>query len=46
VGGRERKTTSSAGTGELSRNANVKKFINTTPRCHCELSAAEEKRYE
>lgn len=40
------KTTSGAGAGELSRNANVKKFINTTPRCHCELSAAEEKRHE
>lgn len=45
---RERGKTSSdlSGAGELSCNANVKKFINTTPRCHCELSVAEEKRYE
>lgn len=43
--GREGEKTQS-GAGKLSRNAHVKKFINTTPRCHCELSAAEEKRHE
>lgn len=43
---KERETSDLSDAGELSCNANVKKFINTTPRCHCELSVAEEKRYE